>query len=151
MGWGSWKKSLNPSIVDLYEWVLVFEKPGGYLPGTDNMTKTEFVENVLGVWKIRPVKKITGKGKVNISGHPCPFPVELPRRIIKLYSHVGDTVLDPFAGIASTSVAALRCGRGSVSVDISEKYCDEGYRRLKNEIGTDIFDKKTVKIERLTI
>lgn len=139
MGWGSFVRSTNPSIVDLYEWILVFEKDGKYSPGKDNLGKTEFVENVLGMWKIRPIKKITGRRKTNIFGHPCPFPVELPRRIIKLYSHVGDVAFDPFGGIASTAVAAVQTGRNSLSLDISKSYCDIGYSRLKNEVGNDMF------------
>jgi len=131
--WGSWKSSNNPAIIDLYEYVFVFQKPGEHNKGEDNLGKTEFIENVIGVWKIRPVKKISHKG--NSMGHPCPFPIELANRVIKLYSHVGDTILDPFAGIMTTSISAAKAGRNSVAVDIVESYCKEGVKRFDQELG----------------
>lgn len=135
--WGSFKSSNNPSIIDLYEYIYVFQKPGEHANGVDNMCKTEFVENVIGVWKIRPTKKISGKSKKNIIGHPCPFPMELAKRVIKLYSHVGDMVYDPFAGIMNTTIAAADCGRSSIAVDISEDYCLTGRRRCMS-YGVDV-------------
>jgi site-specific DNA-methyltransferase (adenine-specific) len=128
--WGSYRSSKNPSIVDLFEYVFVFQKPGDREQGKDDIQKTDFVESVIGVWKIRPVKKIFGVGKKNVAQHPCPFPPELARRVIKLYSQCGDTVLDPFGGIGSTSIGAITAGRNSVSVDISKKYCDVAYERI---------------------
>lgn len=130
--WGSFLQSSNPAIIDLFEYVFVFQKCGERKKPIDNMSKTEFIENVLGVWKIRPVKKIIGKDKINTHKHPCPFPVELAKRVIKLYSNVGDCVLDPFAGVGSTAVAALQSGRSSISVDISENYCEETIKRLRS-------------------
>ena len=132
--WGSWRSSKSPSIIDLYEYIFVFQK-GDYPDGEDNLEKTEFIENVIGVWKIRPVKKISGKKKKNNINHPCPFPLELARRVIKLYSHVGDTVLDPFAGVMSTSMAAAQSGRSSISVEISKKYCEVGCSRFRQSLS----------------
>ncbi len=143
--WGSWRSSKNPSIIDLYEYVFVFQK-GDYPDGKDNLEKTEFIENVIGVWKIRPIKKIIGQKKKNILNHPCPFPSELARRVIKLYSHVGDTVLDPFAGIASTAIAAAQTGRNSVSVEISKKYCKSGYGRFKYSLS-DIDSRCSIELK----
>jgi site-specific DNA-methyltransferase (adenine-specific) len=131
--WGSYKSSQNPAIIDLYEYVFVFQKRGERTKGNDDIQKTDFIESVIGVWKIRPVKKIIGKSKTNTAQHPCPFPPELARRVIKLYTQCGDTVLDPFAGVGSTAVGAVKAGRNSISVDISPAYCDVGYRRLKRE------------------
>lgn len=131
--WGSFKSSNNPSIVDLFEYVFVFQKPGEHKKGADNIDKTEFIESVMGVWKIRPVKKIIGSEKKNIMQHPCPFPVELAKRVIKLYSHVGDWVLDPFGGVMTTSLAAAQSGRNSIGIDISQNYCTFGEKRLKKE------------------
>jgi site-specific DNA-methyltransferase (adenine-specific) len=141
LAWGSWMKSSNPSIIDLYEYVFIFQK-GYYNSGIDDLEKTEFIESVLGVWKIRPVKKISGKTKKNTMNHPCPFPVELPKRVIKLYSHVGDTVLDPFAGICTTSLASAKIGRNSICIDINKEYCEEGYNRMKKECGGIFSDTK---------
>lgn len=131
-GWGSWRRSKSPAIIDLFEYVYVFQKSGDYPDGEDDLHKMEFIENVIGVWKIRPVKKIIGAKKTNIRQHPCPFPAELARRVIKLYSHVGDTVLDPFAGVLTTSIAAAECGRSSISIDISKKYCNAGLSKFQD-------------------
>lgn len=142
--WGSWCKSDNPAIIDLYEYVFVFQKPGKRKQGTDDIEKTQFIESVLGVWKIRPVKKIRSGGK-NIAHHPCPYPEELVRRVLRLYSHKGDWVLDPFAGVLSTAIAAAQVGRNSYSVDISGNYCSAGINRFKKTIGF----KYDAKISRL--
>ena len=141
--WGSWLKSSSPAIIDLYEYIFVFQK-GDYPSGEDNLYKTEFVESVIGVWKIRPVKKFTGKKKKNLVSHPCPFPVELPKRIIKLYSHVGNLVLDPFAGVFSTSCAAVEAGRNSVSIELNRNYCNVGKEKFK-KLFLDLFQKTTLQ------
>lgn len=142
--WGSWLSSKNPAIIDLFEYVFVFQKSGHKLTSIDNMNKMEFIENVLGVWKIRPVKKISND-KSNTVGHPCPFPVELPFRVIKLYSSIGDVILDPFGGVASTSLAAANAGRNSVSIDISPQYCKTGYYRMLN-YHADYIQSKNISV-----
>ena len=138
--WGSWKSSANPSTIDLFEYIYVFQKSGTYPKGIDNISKEEFIESNMGVWKIRPVKKIfkikDGSNK-NTMSHPCPFPLELPTRIIKLYSHVGDLVLDPFGGVGSTLIAAAHSGRNSVSVDISKDYCNTALNRANQDANTE--------------
>ena len=63
-------------------------------------------------------------------GHPAPFPVALAERVIKLYSFVGDVVLDPFAGSGSTCVAAVRHARHYVGFDMSPAYCEIARRRI---------------------
>lgn len=130
--WGSWRNPVNPSIIDLYEYVYIFQKPGEFEKRKNyQIDKDEFIESDIGVWKIRPVKKIFGKDKKNKAKHPCPFPLELPLRVIKLYTYPGDWIIDPFGGISTSSEAALKSGRNSVSIDINEDYCNEGYMRLK--------------------
>ena len=64
-------------------------------------------------------------------GHPAPFPIELPRRCIKLFSYVGDTVLDPFMGSGTTLLAAYRNNRRSIGVEIDEEYCQLAVERLR--------------------
>jgi len=125
--WGSWRSPVNPSIIDLYEYLHVFQKSGTFEKRKDlkySIEKETFIESDIGVWKIRPVKKIFGKKKVNKMDHPCPFPEELAYRVIKLYSYPEDYVLDPFGGIGTTSLAAADSGRNSISVDLSSNYCD---------------------------
>jgi len=64
--------------------------------------------------------------------HPAPFPEEIPRRLITLFSFVGDTVLDPFAGSGTTLVAADKLNRNSIGIDINKDYCRMSYEKLKN-------------------
>ena len=66
-------------------------------------------------------------------GHPAPFPVELPRRLIELYSFVGDVVIDPFIGTGTSAIAALRTGRHFVGYDTSKEYCDIANARISSE------------------
>ena len=73
-----------------------------------------------------------GERKTRI-GHPAPFPVELPLRCMKLFSFVGDTVLDPFMGSGSTLVAAARCNRTAIGIEIDPHYCGIAQRRITGE------------------
>ena len=80
---------------------------------------------VANVWYIRP--------ETRRMGHPAPFPEEIPRRLIKLYTYPNDIVLDPFMGSGTTAVAASRLGRRWIGFDISEKYAGITYNRLESE------------------
>ena len=79
-----------------------------------------------GVWTF------SGESKKKV-GHPAPFPIELPKRCIKLFSFVGDTVLDPFLGSGSTLVACALLNRRGIGVEIDENYCELARNRLINE------------------
>jgi len=79
-----------------------------------------------GVWTF------TGESK-NRVGHPAPFPIELPKRCIKLFTFVGDTVLDPFLGSGSTLIACVKTGRKGIGVDIDKEYCKLSEERLIKE------------------
>jgi DNA modification methylase len=81
--------------------------------------------------------------------HPAPFPTKLSERLIRMFSFVGDTVVDPFAGSGSTAVSASRCGRDSVSVEIEEKYLEIARDRIQDERGTlTNFDNASLSIEK---
>ena len=114
--WGSFQKAANPVLRDLTERVIVASK-GRFdravsvkeraregLPFRSSMTREDFLENTLDVWEI-PAESASRVG------HPAPFPVELPSRLIELYTYRGDLVLDPFGGAGATAVAAVRSGR----------------------------------------
>jgi len=126
--WGSYLKADNPVLRDVHEYILIFCKDTFTRPNPHNrkstISKEEFLEFTKSVWKF-PAEKAT---KV---GHPAPFPVELPYRLIQFYTFEGEVVLDPFAGSGSTCIAALKTNRKYVAYDIDKEYCDLAERRIK--------------------
>lgn len=123
--WGSWRSARNPTLRDVHEYVLVAGK-GPYRrtrTGTDTIGRGEFLEATTSVWTIAPAS-------ARRIGHPAPFPVELPRRLIELYTFAGDLVLDPFVGSGTTAVAAAESGRHFVGYDTSEAYLEMARARL---------------------
>lgn len=125
--WGSFQRPANPVLRDLTERVIVASK-GRFdravpaksrarrgLPSEGSMTRDDFMEYTLDVWEI-PAQSAR---RVN---HPAPFPVELPSRLIHLYTYRDDLVLDPFAGSGSTAVAAVTAGRHYAGYDTDESY-----------------------------
>ncbi|NOX63143.1 MAG: site-specific DNA-methyltransferase [Chloroflexi bacterium] len=125
--WGSWQSATNPTIRDVHEYILVFSK-GRFrreAKGREStITRDEFLEYTKSVWEFPTVsaKRV---------GHPAPFPVELPRRLIQLYTFAGDVVLDPFLGSGSTAIAAQRAGRHFVGYEIDEQYVELARERLR--------------------
>jgi len=123
--WGSWQSAKNPTLRDVHEYVLVASK-GSYRRmriGEDSIERDEFLAATLSVWTIPPAS-------ARRVGHPAPFPVELPRRLIELYSFRGDLVLDPFIGSGSTAVAAVESGRHFIGFDTVQSYLDLAWRRI---------------------
>jgi site-specific DNA-methyltransferase (adenine-specific) len=123
--WGSWQSAKNPTLRDIHEYVIVASK-GTYRRmrrGTDTISKEEFLEGTVSVWNIRAAsaKRV---------GHPAPFPVELPRRLIELYTFEGDLVLDPFMGSGSTAIAAVETGRHYVGYDNEPTYVALAEQRI---------------------
>ena len=116
------------------EYILLFRKPGGYRsPSTP--------ERILSLIEADRHQKMFRQLWGDIKGepqtdHPAPFPVELAERLIRMFSFVGDTVLDPFAGSGSTAVGATRCGRHSISIELEEIYFDVAKERIEQERGT---------------
>ena len=126
--WGSWLSSKAPRLRDIHEYLLVLAKQDFSRPdsGESDITRDEFMASTLSVWEIPPesAKRV---------GHPAPFPVELAARVIRLYSYVGDVVLDPFVGSGSTCVAAALNGRRFVGYDVAQQYVDLSWKRLREE------------------
>ena len=117
--WGSWMSAANPTLRDIHEYILVFSKDTFGRKNPENrfstIIKDEFLQYTKSVWTFpaESARRI---------GHPAPFPVELPRRLIELYTYANDVVLDPFMGSGSTGIAALSTGRRYVGYEISEEY-----------------------------
>ena len=126
--WGSWLSASNPVIRDIHEYCLVFSKDSlkKSTQGESSLEKEEFMESTLSIWNINPAraKKI---------GHPAPFPVELPKRFINLYSFKDDLVLDPFIGSGTTAIASKLLRRNYVGYEINKEYIEIANKRLRAE------------------
>ena len=124
--WGSWKSAQNPTLRDVHEYVVIGckESFGRTRRGESTIERDEFMEATTSIWQM-------GTASAKRIGHPAPFPVELPRRLIELYTFAGDLVLDPFIGSGSTAVAAKEAGRHYVGYDVSEDYLDLARQRIK--------------------
>ncbi|MEM1694904.1 MAG: site-specific DNA-methyltransferase [Ignisphaera sp.] len=94
--------------------------------GVSDITREEFIEWTNGLWTF------PGENPKRV-GHPAPFPIELPKRCIKLFTYVNDVVLDPFLGSGTTLVAVALTGRRGIGIEIERKYCDTAVQRLKKE------------------
>ena len=124
--WGSWMSASAPYVIAPVEVIIVLYKKmwEKIRKGKSDITRDEFIRWTNGVWSF------SGESKSRI-GHPAPFPVELPRRCIKLFSYVGDLVLDPFLGSGTTLLACLETDRAGIGVEISRNYCELAVERLR--------------------
>lgn len=140
--WGSFRSPANPVLRDLTERVVVASK-GRFdravaakdrerlgLPFESSLSSDEFMAATLDVWDIPPesARKV---------GHPAPFPVELPERLIHLYTYANDLVLDPFMGSGSTLVAAARTGRRYAGYDLDPAYVEIARRRVESAAAAE--------------
>lgn len=125
--WGSWQSAKNPTLRDVHEYIVVGSKESfrRERPGTDTISRDEFLAATMSLWEMAPES-------ARRVGHPAPFPVELPRRLIELYTFEGDLVLDPFMGVASTAMAAVETGRDYVGYEINPEYIEQAERRLSD-------------------
>lgn len=127
--WGSWMSASNPVLRDFHEYILVFSKDSysknKKQPKKDTIEKQDFIDWTKSIWTFPAVnaKKI---------GHPAPFPVELPHRLINLYSYEGDVILDPFCGSGSTFIAAWQNNRRYIGYDIKKEYVELAEKRINN-------------------
>lgn len=138
--WGSWMSPSNPSLRDVHEYILVFSKNEYKREKIEKrestITRDEFLELTKSVWKFptESARKI---------GHPAPFPVELPYRLIQLYTHDNEIILDPFIGSGQTAIAAIKANRHYIGYEVDKEYVVLAERRI------DEF-KRTFKALKLT-
>lgn len=128
--WGSWMSASAPYVIAPVELIVVlykheWKKRTG--SRVNDITRDEFMEWTNGVWTFN------GESKKRV-GHPAPFPIELPTRAIKLFSFIGDTVLDPFVGSGTTLIAAAMNGRLGIGIDIDSDYCALAAKRIRNAL-----------------
>jgi site-specific DNA-methyltransferase (adenine-specific) len=133
-GSGFYGKPYQPGAIikNDVEYILFLRKGGRYrsVPPMQKalsmLSKEEMQTWMLSIWS-----DIRGTSTRN--GHPAPYPIELAERLIRMFSFAGDTVLDPFVGTGSTSIAALLTGRNSLGADIEPAYLDSAYEKLATE------------------
>jgi len=127
--WGSWLSASAPYVIAPVELIIILYKNSWKKSSgskKSDIQRAEFLEWTNGLWTF------PGESKKRI-GHPAPFPLELPKRCIKLFSFVGDTVLDPFLGSGSMLVAAHLLDRKGIGIEIDKSYCELAKKRLVTE------------------
>lgn len=128
--WGSWQSASNPTLRDVHEYILVFSKDTYQRKPPEErentIEKEQFLEYTKSVWTFPAVsaKKI---------GHPAPFPVELPARLIQLFTFAGEVVLDPFLGSGQTAIAAVNNGRKFIGYETIPEYVKLAEKRITQE------------------
>lgn len=128
--WGSWLSASAPHVIAPVEMIAVFYKKQWKKmnKGQSDITRDNFISWTNGLWTFN------GESKKRI-GHPAPFPLELPKRCIQLFSYVGNTVLDPFLGSGTTLIASSLLGRNGIGVDIDKVYCQLAVSRIQKSNG----------------
>ena len=126
--WGSWMSASAPFVIAPVELILIlyknrWKKTGG--SKKSDVSRDEFMNWTNGIWTFN------GESKKKV-GHPAPFPLELPRRCVKMFSFVGDMVLDPFMGSGTTVLAAALHGRKAVGIEIDKGYCRLARQRIQD-------------------
>ncbi len=139
--WGSWLSAANPILRDIHEYILVFSK-GSFSRKVSSgkistITKADFLELTKSVWTFpaESARKV---------GHPAPFPVALPYRLIQLYTFEEEVILDPFMGSGQAAIAAIKATRHFSGYDISEEYVKLAEGRIKEYLSVsntpELFD-----------
>ncbi len=134
--WGSFRRASNPVLRDVSERIIVAckasfaramsvkDREAGGWPFESTITRDAFMSYTTDIWEFPPeyAQRV---------GHPAPFPIELPSRLINLFTYEGDLVLDPFMGSGTTAVAAVMTNRGYAGFDNLQEYVDKANRRVR--------------------
>jgi len=131
----------NSVVKNEIEYILVFRKPGGYrrvskgLAQLSRLTRQEYVAFFSQVWRLNGD---------NSSPHPASFPLQIPYRLIKMFSYVGDCVLDPFLGSGTTTIAAMMLGRNSIGYEVEPTFISLIEDRIRENIGSSLLEERRV-------
>lgn len=146
--WGSWQSPANPHLVPRHEYIIVFSKGAYKLPGRKediDISANEFMAYTRTVWNF-------GTESRTRVGHPAPFPINLPARLIRFYTYRGQTVLDPFGGSGTVGVACKMLGRNYVLIDNCKEYCQLAEKRIRNYASEKLLpvitDAKPAKVKK---
>ncbi len=143
--WGSYLSASAPYVIAPVETIVVLYKKNWKKEnrGISDTTKNEFISWTNGLWTFN------GESKKRV-GHPAPFPLELPKRCIKMFSYVGDVVLDPFLGSGTTLIASYNLNRKGIGMEIDKKYFKLAIDRLNRELKLDqtVFEFKDNKFSK---
>lgn len=132
----------NAVIKNDIEFILMERKPGGYRsPSVATRILSVIPAERHKVWFQQIWTGVTG---ASTKQHPAPYPMELAERLVRMFSFVGDTVLDPFMGTATTNLAAAKWGRNSIGVEVDPHYFEMAYRRLEQETPK-LFSSRTIQ------
>lgn len=132
----------NAVIKNDIEFVLMQRKPGGYRsPTSEERLLSVISETNYQIWFRQIWSDVKGTSN---SLHPAPYPLEFAERLVRMFSFVGDTVLDPFMGTGTTNHACARWGRNSIGIELDPKYMDLARDRLA-EYGADLYLSAAVK------
>ena len=134
--WGSWMSPSAPSIRSVWESIVIGRKAGKFeIKDKIDINREEFLNWTCDLWNIPPAST-----KKEI--HPTPFPPEIPKRLIKIYSCQNNIILDPFVGSGTTCIVAKQLHRNYIGIDISNKYCKMAKSRLSQTTLNEINENK---------
>ena len=133
----------NSVIKNDIEFILMERKPGGYRSPT---VATRILSVISAENHSKWFQQIwTGVTGASTKRHPAPYPLELAERLVRMFSFVGDTVLDPFMGTATTNIAAAKWGRSSIGIEVDPHYFEMSAQRIENEIPK-LFSAHTIRL-----
>jgi site-specific DNA-methyltransferase (adenine-specific) len=127
--WGSWLSASAPFVIAPVELIVILYKNSWKKTSgskTSDISRDDFMNWTNGLWTFN------GESKKR-TGHPAPFPIELPQRCMRLFSYVDDVILDPFLGCGTTLVAAVLNNRKGIGIDVDLEYCKLAKKRLIKE------------------
>jgi site-specific DNA-methyltransferase (adenine-specific) len=118
----------DPYMVEPYEFILVYSKKflqNKAFGRKPDITKEEFIQYSNSFWDIKP--------ETNVKEHPAAYPEELVYRLVKFYSYVGDTILDPFLGSGTTLKVCKNTNRNGIGIEMDSKYVTLAMSRLNGD------------------